>query len=449
MANRRQFLGGAAATVLSTTACRPQWPLPKPGGRLPRPDQSGLDNIVVVCMENRSFDHWLGWVPGATGRQRKLEYLDDAGVAHPTHHLTDTTGCGFNDPSHSYTGGRLQLNGGAMDGFRLGKNDDYALGYYERADLPLTRQLVDNFTVCDHWFAGILGPTYPNRFYTHTAATDRISNTAVVNEMRSIWDLLDEAQVPSRYYYTDLPFLALFGSKHIAKAKQLDQFFLDAEAGTLPPFTYVDPGFFNATQCDDHPHADIRRGQNFVGRVVEAVVESPQWESTLLILTYDEWGGFFDTVLPPRFPDLVENPGGGTDDPDHGQAGFRVPTILVSPFAQSRRITKTVFEHSAILKVAEWRFGLPSLTPRDAASANIASVLDFSPRRRKRPTITVPEDPGYNPCLSAATMATASTMGASVAERGSPVLQQNVDDEGGNWADLVDSGIFNGWDLGI
>lgn len=448
MATRRQFMGGAAA-LASTTACRPRWPLPGRRPRLPQPNRSGLDQIVVLCMENRSFDHWLGWVPGATGRQRGLEYVDNDGVAHATHHLDTWTGCGFNDPSHSYNGGRTQFNGGAVDGFRRDSNDDYALGYYERADLPLTRQLVDNFTICDHWFSGILGPTYPNRFYTHCAATDRISNQLVVTELPSIWDLLDGAGIPSRYYYTDLPFLALVGSHHLPKGTSVDDFFVDAEAGTLPPFSYVEPGFFGDKQNDDHPHADIRRGQNFVGRVVQAVTESPQWDSTLLIITYDEWGGFFDTVAPPRFPDLVDNPGGGTSDPDHAQAGFRVPTILVSPFAQRRRIARTVFEHSAIPKLVEWRFGLPALTPRDAASNNIASVLDFGPsRRRRRPEIVVPPDPGHNPCLSEAAMATASTFGASVEARRSLVPQHNIDDEGATWADLKDSGLLRHWDLG-
>src|SRR5690606_11515678 len=149
------------------------------------------------------------------------------------------------------------------------------LGYYQRDDLPLTRQLVDNFTVCDHWFSAILGPTYPNRFYTHSAATDRITNTLVASQPPSIWDQLDGAGVSSRYYYSDLPFLALYGEKHIAKATLVDQFFADAAAGTLPSYSYVEPGFFGESQCDDHPHADIRRGQNFVGRVVKAIVESP------------------------------------------------------------------------------------------------------------------------------------------------------------------------------
>ncbi len=147
------------------------------------------------------------------------------------------------------------------------------------------------------------------------------------------------------------------------------------------------------TQNDDHPHADIRRGQNLMGRIVQALIESPQWPSTLLIITYDEWGGFFDTVTPPRFPDLVDNPGGDDTNPDHAQAGFRVPTILVSPFTRGGRITGTVFEHSAIPRLVEWRFGLPSLTPRDAASNNLARVLNFHRPDTSRPAIARPRRP--------------------------------------------------------
>jgi phospholipase C len=378
-------------------------------------------------MENRSFDHYLGWVPGTTGRQRGLTYLDDAGGAHPTHHLTSFTGCGFNDPSHSYDGGRIQLNGGACDGFRRGRNDDFALGYYTRPDLPLTSQLVDEFAVCDHWFAGILGPTYPNRLYTHSAATDRITNTFDVCTLPTIWDQLATAGVPARYYYSDLPVLALYGAKYTPISSPITRFFDDAASGNLPSYSYVDPSFFGATQNDDHPHADMRRGQNLIGRVVQALVEGPQWGSTLLVLTYDEWGGFFDTVAPPRFPDLVDNPGGDAQHPDHAQAGFRVPTILVSPFARHKRVERTTFEHSAILKLVEWRFGLPALTPRDAASANIAEVLDFRRPDASRPTIVVPPDPGPDPCVSA--LRAAAT----------------ADDDGGTWEEFAASDLMRGW----
>ncbi|HYI61052.1 MAG TPA: alkaline phosphatase family protein, partial [Acidimicrobiales bacterium] len=362
-----------------------------------------------------------------------LTYRDDEGRRHRTHHLTDYTGCGFNDPDHSYTGGRVQLNGGRCDGFRRGRNDDYALGYYTRDDLPLTRQLVDEFMVCDHWFASILGPTYPNRFYTHSAATDRIRNTFDVCALPTIWDRLIEAGIPSAYYFSDLPFLALYGGKYQGLSKRVDEFFADAAGGRLPSYSYVDPGFLGDTQNDDHPHADIRRGQNFVGRVVDAVVRSPQWSSTLLIITYDEWGGFFDTVAPPRFPDLVSNPGGDVTNPDHGQAGFRVPTFLVSPFTRRKRLTRTVFEHSAIPKLVEWRFGLSPLTPRDAASNNIAGVLDFRHPRAKPPTIVVPPDPGPQPCGPELTATTAGVAAAAT-----------TSDEA-TWEELAATPLMRGW----
>src|SRR3954469_239114 len=200
-----RFAPAAGAGELVTTAAR----------RLPSPNASGIEHIVVLCMENRSFDHFLGWVPNANGRQAGLTYLDDAGAPHKTHHLTEWQGCGFNDPDHSYDGGRIQFNGGACDGFRKGDNDNYALGYYIKEDLPLTASVVKNFTVCDRYFCSILGPTYPNRFYTHAAATDRISNTSTTSTLPTIWDRLADKGISANYYYSDLPFLLLWGEKYL------------------------------------------------------------------------------------------------------------------------------------------------------------------------------------------------------------------------------------------
>lgn len=357
-------------------------------------------------MENRSFDHYLGWVPGARGRQAGLTYLDDAGMPHDTHRLRTWTGCGFNDPDHSYDGGRVQLDGGRCDGFRRGRNDEYALGYYVEEDLDTTSQLVSNFMIADHWFASMLGPTFPNRLYTHSASTDRITNTFKSSTLPTIWDRLAAADVPARYYYSDLPVLALYGSKYVPITHPIDDFFVDARNAKLPAYTYVDPHFLSDPdptkdlENDDHPHADIRRGQTLMARVVKALTESPQWPNTLLIITYDEWGGFFDHVRPPRFPDDVSNPGGDHDHPDHGQAGFRVPTFIVSPFAAPGRVTHRRFDHSAILKLVEWRYGLQPLTKRDRASRNLAHSLDFRRPNLVPPTITVPRDPGAHLCGS-------------------------------------------------
>src|SRR3954452_19078859 len=136
---RRQLLvGGAAAAtgaVVSRATAAPRAVRRTTPTSLPSPASSGIDHIVVVVMENRSFDHYLGWLPGAEGRQAGLSYADNNGVMHPTHHLTERQGCGFNDPDHGYDGGRIQLNGGRCDGFRKGDNDDFALGYYTAKDL--------------------------------------------------------------------------------------------------------------------------------------------------------------------------------------------------------------------------------------------------------------------------------------------------------------------------
>src|SRR5947208_2413656 len=158
---RRQLLLGTAATAAGVVTTRATAGTSVNAGRqrLPHPAHSGLDHIVVVLMENRSFDHYLGWLPGANGKQAGLRFPDDQGAMHPTHHLTERQGCGFNDPDHSYAGGRVQLAGGACDGFRRGSNDDFALGYYTADDLPFYKPFVGQATVFDQWFSSILSST--------------------------------------------------------------------------------------------------------------------------------------------------------------------------------------------------------------------------------------------------------------------------------------------------
>lgn len=406
--SRRQFVAGAGAGAVGlavgggwrqSARAATKGPKPIAGAKLPDPKSSGIDHIVFLCMENRSFDHFLGWVPRADGQQAGLTYLDDAGQPHTTHHLTDWQGCGFNDPDHGYGGGRVQLNGGLCDGFRRGDNDDFALGYYTRADLPTTSALVDSFTICDGWFASILGPTYPNRFYTHAAATDRISNTTDISALPTIWDRLSAAGVPASYYFSDLPFVGLFGPRMLPISRRIESFYIDAAAGTLPSFSYLDPYFLGEDQGgsnDDHPHADIRRGQAFVSQVVRAVTQSPLWSRTMLIVTYDEWGGFFDHVRPPILPDDFVP----TATEEHNTAGFRVPTYLISPFSPKGRVAHRQMDHTSMLKLLEWRFGLPPLSARDRAATNPATVLDFSRPNLKAPDIPLVLDPGPHICGS-------------------------------------------------
>jgi phospholipase C len=433
---RRQLLGSAAglgaAAALgpgAISALAGTGPHRTGYAPLPDPAKSGLDHIVVVCMENRSFDHYLGWLPGADGRQKGLVYRDDKGAAHSTHHLVNRHGCGNNDPDHSFEGGRLQFNHGRLDGFRKGDNDDFALGYYLEQDLPFYGPLLKQATTFDRYFSSILGPTYPNRFYTHAAATDRIANDSTTSTLPTIWDRLADAGVPARYYYSDLPFLVLWGQKYLPISSPVDRFFADAAAGQLAPYSYLDPFFLGEGQGgsnDDHPHADIHRGQAFLSQVAKVLTSSPQWAKTALVITYDEWGGFFDHVAPPRLPDDHDTGPHGKDD--HAQAGFRVPTMVLSPFARRGHVGHAAYDHTSILKMVEWRFGLKPLTKRDAAARNLAESFDFA-----RPQLAVPDlplvvDPGPHVCQP-------------------PVGSNPMGQEDPFWRELADSSLMRGWDL--
>jgi phospholipase C len=369
---RRNFLsvaGSATAATLATGATVRTAPT---AATLPPPGASGIDHIIVVMMENRSFDHFLGWMPGADGKQAGLSYIDRYGIPHTTHHLTDFQGCGHPDPDHSYEGGRIQFNNGKNDGWlRAGENDEFAVGYYDSSDLDFWRQAGPDWTVCDRYFAATLAETYPNRFYQHSAATDRLHNSTVTSTMPTIWDRLAAAGVQGKYYYGDIPFTALWGTKYVGISRPYAEFLSDCSSGKLPSVSFVDPRFTDessGTSGDDHPHADIRSGELFLAEVYNAVTKSPNWANTMLVVNYDEWGGFYDHVPPQSAPD---------SNPDTAQRGFRVPSMVISPRARRQYVAHDTYDHTSVLKAIEWRWGLQSLTPRDNAARNIAEVLDF------------------------------------------------------------------------
>jgi len=386
--NRRRFVAGAGATALAAAGAGAA----SRRSRAARADVSQLQHIVVVTMENRSFDHLLGWLPGANGKQAGLAYPDRSGALRHTYHLTDFQGCTFSDPDHSYEGGRAEFDDGRCDGWlQAGANDEFAIGYYTAADLPFLGPAARAWTVCDQWFAPILGPTYPNRFYLHSGTTDRIVNTMTQSTLPTIWDRLSAAGIDGRYYFGDVPFVALWGAKYVPIARTFAQFVLDCATGALPAVAYLDPRFLGEDQGvsnDDHPHADIRVGESFLNDVYRAVTTSPAWPSTLLVITFDEWGGFFDHVRPGLAPDV---------QPAFHRRGFRVPTILISPFAPRGAVSHTLFDHTSILRLIESRFGLTPLAVRDAKAANLASALDLSRPRLVAPVFDVPAGVGF-PC---------------------------------------------------
>jgi phospholipase C len=368
--------------------------------KLPKPRHSGIDHIIAVMMENRSYDHMLGWLPGSDGRQAGLQYTDAAGVAHETFPLApDYQGCGHPDPDHSYEGGRIEYNGGACDGWlRAGENDLYAIGYYTQSDLPFLAAAAPYWTTCDRYFSSIMSSTFPNRMYSHAAQTDRIDNSAALSTLPTIWDRLADAGVPARYYFSDVPFLALWGLKYRSISHSFATFLEDCANGTLPAVSFVEPRFIDeesGTSGDDHPHADIRNGQAFLNTVYTAVTRGPRWKRTLLVINYDEWGGFFDHVPPDAAPIPPADQVVGNAD---GLRGFRVPCLIISPVARRRFVARTVFDHTSVLRLIEWRWNLDPLTIRDATANNIATALDFEDRKPTAPAFAVPPGPFGEAC---------------------------------------------------
>jgi len=341
-----------------------------------------VDTFVYLMMENRSYDHAFGarsfleQLPGDGPRGDETN-PDAAGNPVPLWVGVDGNLC-VPDPPHGWEASHLQFNGGAMDGFLTTDQADHpgdlgAMQYLTRDLMPVSYALADEYAVCDRWFASVMGPTWPNRFYWLTGQSMGMqTNDIPVGGYTApfIFQRLDEAAVPWRLYYTDLPFLAVAGAnlggafdEHVFR---LEDFFDDAEAGTLPPVSYIDPAFGYG---DDHPPHHPIYGQQLIASIYDALARSPQWERTLLVITYDEHGGFFDHVPPPTAAD--DRAAEGFD-----QLGFRVPTLAIGPYVKRSHVSSVVRDHTSALKHLETTFGLAPLTARSSAAADLSELID-------------------------------------------------------------------------
>ncbi|HEX5116867.1 MAG TPA: alkaline phosphatase family protein [Pseudonocardiaceae bacterium] len=401
----------------------------------------GVENVVILMMENRSFDHFLGWLPGADGRT-DLTFPSPDGNTYPNYPLApDFQGCGYSDPDHSWEGFLVQHNEGRNDGFlmrptnpadnpgvTLADANTFPIGFYTNLadghggphrkavpDVPVIGALAENYTTLDRYFCSFAGETFPNRFYQHAARTDRDHNSTVLSTMPSIWDQLSPIPntqgVPTGgYFFRDSPFLALWGTKYFpfwhpfADGDQdalgipvtTPSFIDTVAAGNLPNVSFLDPAFNsegNGTSADDHPLADIRLGERFIADAYHALSDAGYLDNTVFVVTFDEWGGFYDHVPPPKViddtdPATVSHVGDTTTDgqsiPDYRQLGFRVPAIVVSNLAPARVVHHGPFEHTSTLKLIESTFGLSALTARDANAEDLGQVLEREPRRPVR-----------------------------------------------------------------
>ena len=411
---RRRFLKGALGlsglALLQGSAIGHALLRRAEAAALPAPGGDNFTTIVVGMMENRSFDHWLGWLgEAADGTQSfvnptSLSQGDDCPAVElpvedatpvPTFHLDSH--CQSPDPDHGWNGGRVELNHGKLNGF-VERSGEVAMGYFNREDISFTSWLVDTYTTFSAYHCSVMGPTFPNREYLHSAQAGGVKSNEIPfptpdnpvptgYTWPTIWDRLNAAGVDWAFYGSDLPTIALF-FHHIyenpGRVRHIVDFFIDAALGVLPRVAFIDPSFITIGN-DDHPAHDIKLGQRFISDTFLAVAQGPQWfdpatgKGAVYALTYDEWGGFFDHVAPPRVPDDR-----ASADPceDWGQLGFRVPTNLASPFARKGFVGTNLYDHTSILKMIEWNFDLSPLTMRDAAANNLAEVLDLSQQPR-------------------------------------------------------------------
>jgi phospholipase C len=456
---------------------------PAEAGPRPQPDRPpGTDllpeiaHIVVLMMENHSYDNYLGMLagrgegfplgpdgePSATGPGP-----DGAAVrARPQPSTRQAAGV----PSQSWHAAHQQWADGRCDGFaaaaqtaldeaaaagdpspvRAADAAAVAMGYWSEADLPFYYGLARTFPVADHWFSSCLGPTFPNRRFliagtAHGLIDDSPYDLLDYPPAGTIFDMLGRHQISWANYHPgaadqsrwrhygrhggkmarrrlrsaarsvpgltgdmqkDIQFTAdvfpLGIGRYMQHIRGLDQFFADAQAGTLPAFSVVDPDF--TAYSEENPQ-DIRRGESFAAEVIRQVMTGKGWPATLLIWVYDEHGGYYDHVPPPAAvpPDdvagasLVGSPSGldrllrpvlrrqvagkeaMTDGPDcYDRYGFRVPAVIVSPYARPDYVCSRVLDHTSVLRLVEEKWNLPPLTARDAAAATPLDALDLA-----------------------------------------------------------------------
>jgi len=371
--SRRDFLAQLAVAAGATAlGCRDTSdPDPDPV------EEPGIDHVIVVTMENRSFDHLLGWVPGVDGFPHDVSYLDANGIAHSPHHLTQFRSCLDADPSHSFEGGRSEYNGGKCDGWlTTPPNDLFSIGYYDAADLPFLGKAATEWLVLDRYFCPIMGPTYPNRVASLAATTDRLTNTSTPSTLPTIWDRLIAAGLTGKNYASSL-FVSstLWGTKYSQLIRPITEFHSDCASGNLPNLSFVDPVLTDDISNSYHPPGDIRNAEAFLASVYKSVTTGKRWDRSLLIITFDEWGGFFDHVPPtPAQIPQAEIALGNTD----GLRGFRIPTILVSPYVKRKSVSSTLYDHSSVLRMIESRWNLQPLTVRDATANDLGAEIDLT-----------------------------------------------------------------------
>jgi phospholipase C len=384
-----------------------------------------IDHIVVLMLENRSFDHMLGFlkrddprIDGLNGAET-IPSAPGAPTSHPVG--VSAVAAPINagpDPGHDIGDVREQIYGAPGADFPpAGDNDGFVVNYARRTErpddadaimqcfapdhVPVLSTLARQFALCDGWFASLPGPTWPNRAFVHAGTSaGHVDNGFRIYHVPTIFERLQQAGRSWRIYYHDIPQTLVFPyvQRHyfaFSKMKPFDYFPDDVRGGRLADYTFIEPRYFDAPARngdrplpalpanDEHPDHDVRLGEALIADVYEALRASKRWPGTLLFVVYDEHGGFYDHVFPK--PAVVPDESPSSGGFDFTRLGVRVPAIVVSPWIEPGTLDRerdaggqeqpVVRDHTSILATVARRFGTAPLTARDAAAADVGSLL--------------------------------------------------------------------------
>jgi phospholipase C len=384
-----------------------------------------IKHVFVLMLENRSFDHMLGFskisgTDAETGGQTKIEGIPAGNSA-----TNDATYVMGNDPGHEFadvleqlTGQRV-YNGGAYPkinnaGFvqnyaRTGSAtpNDILKCYDASTRLPVMTALAKEFAICDHWYASLPGPTWPNRFFVHAASSGGLDHSPTTAETAlwsilsgfsfangTIYDRLTKAGRTWRIYHGkneplegSIPCVAALKGIKLSDTHAYENFDSDLKNGYPYDYTFIEPNYGNILNNtysggqSQHPMDDVRRGEALIKSTYESLRKSTIWLNSLLIITYDEHGGFYDHVPPPAAvppgdtqPHSQYNTSGFPFD----QYGVRVPALVISAYTDKNRISHLPYDHSSIPATLENMFGMKAMTKRDAAANTVCALASLS-----------------------------------------------------------------------
>ncbi|MGH3169961.1 MAG: alkaline phosphatase family protein [Trebonia sp.] len=416
-----------ALRALGRTTLRHPGSLPFPGRPAGVDTLPEIEHIVVLMMENHSYDNFFGMLGRGDGFALDRHGRPTATNPYPNgqiqHAFRMPTTCQLaSQPSQEWLASHNAYDNGKNDGFvrtPISITEStivggVAMGYWTGDDLPFTYSLAGQFPIGDRWFCSVLGQTYPNRRYLIAGTSAGMTDDGGLSEALipvpapngTVFNLLDAYGISWENYVSSYPtgatpelYLANDAVTEAAHHTALDDFFTDAASGSLPSFSFIDPDY--GTQSQENPE-NIVVGEALVSQVVQAIGASPLWEKTILLIMYDEHGGYFDHVPPPPAipPDLIPPVVQPGEELYEGFAryGFRVPSVVVSPYAKRNHVSHVLYDHTSVLAFVERKWNLPALTYRDANANDLTDFLDLgalvrgNPTFRKLPQLAAPGD---------------------------------------------------------